>query len=181
MILEVNNTFGERRVYLLHGSIAGSPHTPESGPSELAAGKKHFTDAWSKDFHVSPFNSRKGSYSLKALNLFPDLESMRPVIDNTITQKSSKDHAKIVARVYSTGDCIDPTAIGIFSTARFVLAWWWVGLITFPRILKEAKKLYFKHKLHVWLRPEVLISSIGRLPNRTEEYATAEDHIHYTC
>ncbi|ORY08338.1 hypothetical protein BCR34DRAFT_589999 [Clohesyomyces aquaticus] len=173
MILEVNNTFGERRMYLLDGSSAGTPGTAESEPSEPIASKKHFRDLWSKDFHVSPFNSRKGSYSLKALDPFPFLGSMSestgPIIDNTITQKSSKDHAKIVARVFSTGEPLDPAALGILGTARFLLAWWWVGLVTFPRILKEAKNLYFKYGLHVWLRPEVLLSSVARLPSGAEE------------
>lgn len=178
MILEVNNTFGERRMYLLDGaSTASPPRTPESerisaseGPeSELPdAVNPRFTDIWMKDFHVSPFNSRKGSYALKALNPFPYVSYDAPTIDNTITLKSSKDHAKLVARLHSTGKALDPSELGLFGTFRFVLTWWWVGLVTFPRILREATKLFLKRRLHVWFRPEVLTSSVGRLPTVAE-------------
>jgi DUF1365 family protein len=172
MILEVNNTFGERRMYLLDGSSMPSPpSTPESEISGLPLPdgvKARFTDLWMKDFHVSPFNSRKGSYALKALNPFPYATYANPVIDNTITLKSSKDHAKLVARVNSTGKALDPDEMGIWGTARFVFSWGWVGFVTFPRILKEAYKIYFKRKLDVWFRPEVHYTSIGRSPSSSE-------------
>jgi hypothetical protein len=169
MILEVNNTFGERRLYVLHGS---SPiKSPTISSSELAVleksefAKKTFVDNWQKDFHVSPFSSRKGGYSLKALNPF---NSQSAKIDNTIALTSSKEHAKIVARVYSTGPSLDPANLGLLGTLRFVGGWFWVGLLTSPRILGEAYKLYFKRTLHIWIRPEVLPSSIGRAPTSTE-------------
>jgi DUF1365 family protein len=178
LILEVNNTFGERRMYLLDGSSPASPpQTPESQasskseepePDLLAGAKSKFTDVWMKDFHVSPFNSRKGSYALKALDPFPSVNHDNPMIDNTITLKSSKDHAKLVARLYSTGKALDPNELGFFGTLQFVLSWWWVGLVTSPRIIREAFKLYTKRKLHVFFRPEVLTSSLGRLPTSAE-------------
>lgn len=178
MVLEVNNTFGERRMYLLDGSSPCSPSYKSDSQQSSAdegseiesanASKSKFTDVWMKDFHVSPFNSRKGSYALKAQNPFPTVFHGDPRIDNTITLKSSKDHGKLVARLFSTGKSLDPGQLGFFGTAWFVLSWWWVGLVTFPRILREAGKLFFKRKLHVWFRPEVQTSSIGRLPTSAE-------------
>ncbi|KAL6707285.1 hypothetical protein ACN47E_004273 [Coniothyrium glycines] len=175
MILEVNNTFGERRMYLLDGSSPPSPpltpdlqatHVPDLAALDMA--KSKFTDVWMKDFHVSPFNSRKGSYALKALDPFPHATFEAPTIDNTITLKSSKDNAKVVARLFSTQKAIDPDSLGFAGALYFILSWWWVGLVTFPRIIREAIKLFFKRKLHVWYRPEVLTSSIGRLPTASE-------------
>jgi len=178
MILEVNNTFGERRMYLLDGSSPASP--PRTSDSEQTSGseehgsqipiraKSKFTDVWMKDFHVSPFNSRKGSYALKAQNPFPSVDYENPLIDNTITLKSSKDHGKLVARLFSTGKAIDPDQLGFFGTLRFIQSWWWVGFVTFPRIVREAGKIFFKRKLHVWFRPEVLTSSVGRAPTSAE-------------
>ncbi|KAH7412012.1 hypothetical protein DE146DRAFT_642002 [Phaeosphaeria sp. MPI-PUGE-AT-0046c] len=173
MILEVNNTFGERRMYLLDGSNVspGTPpvvdiHAPEM--NSITSGKSRFTDMWMKDFHVSPFNSRKGSYVLKAQNPFPNVAYDAPVIDNTITLISSKNHAKLVARLNSTGSAIDMESMDLLQTARFVASWWWVGLLTFPRIVKEAAQLFYKRSLHVWFRPEVAHTSIGRSPTSTE-------------
>lgn len=167
MILEVNNTFGERRIYLLDGSSSTSQRVSSSESKGKGAGleKKSFKYAWMKDFHVSPFNSRKGSYALKALDPF---NSAEPRIDNTITLKSSKDHAKLVARVHSTSAALDADSLGILETIRFVGSWWWVGLMTFPRILKEAARLFFKRQLNVFYRPEPLASNIGREPTGLE-------------
>lgn len=172
MILEVNNTFGERRMYLLDGSsMPTPPQTPDSeasGPELPSGAKSRFTDLWMKDFHVSPFNSRKGSYALKALNPFPNVTYDNPWIDNTITLKSSKDHAKLVARLNSTGKAFELDDLGLLGSLQFILSWWWVGFVTFPRIIREAFKIFFRRKLHVWFRPEVLHTSVGRIPTPTE-------------
>ncbi|QDS72229.1 hypothetical protein FKW77_005549 [Venturia effusa] len=163
MVLEVNNTFDERRMYLLRSALA-----EEVGGAEIQAGRtQKFTNTWAKDFHVSPFNSRKGFYSLAASDAFSAPNSP-PAFDNNIVMKSSKEHVKIIARVFSDGEPIDPNTVGLWSATRFLMRWGWVGFFTFPRILKEAFNLFFRRKLHVWLRPEVLPTSLGRLATSLE-------------
>ena len=152
MILEVNNTFDERRIYFMK-------------QEENINGDEKFANTWPKDFHVSPFNSRKGSYSLAATNPFASIDTH---IDNNITLKSSKDHSKIVARLFSTGAAIDPLALTASAKIQLILDWFWVGFLTFPRILKEAAKLFFQQKLHVWYRPEVVQTGVGRRPTWRE-------------
>jgi DUF1365 family protein len=167
MVLEVNNTFGERRLYLLK---AEEKATNESLPDGFEAPAKatKFTNAWVKDFHVSPFNSRKGTYSLTAADPVAALKSGSKVLDNTVVLNSSKAHAKLVARVYSDGDHMDPTTMSTSQVIRLLASWFWVGFLTFPRIIAQAYKLYFKRRLHVWFRPEVLASSIGRTHTSSE-------------
>ena len=156
MILEVNNTFDERRMYFLKDTTAADKDIVK------------FKTAWPKDFHVSPFNSRKGSYSLIAIDPLMRTTCGNEIIDNTITLKSSGDQAKLVARISSTGKNINPATLTSWARIGFVLSWWWVGFVTFPRIVKEAAKLFFRRKLHVWYRPEVLNSSIGRTATNGE-------------
>lgn len=185
MILEVNNTFDERRMYFLKATETESGASEDS--NKLAAEevdeddsqeqnsldqkvKGRFTKSWPKDFHVSPFNSRKGAYSLSANDpFFPHLSSRAgaAIVDNTITLNSSKQHPKLIARVFSSSDSIDPYKLEGWDTFKFIAAWWWVGLVTFPRIAREAAKLFFRRGLHVWYRPEVLKDSIGR--NETQD------------
>lgn len=143
MILEVNNTFGERRAYLLESSSASN--------EKLSA-------RWPKDFHVSPFNSRKGSYSLSAVDPFTNQAG----INNVITLMSSKGSPKLVASVASTATSMHPASMSEWQRMHFIYNWFWTGFLTFPRILKEAFKLFFYRRLHVWYRPEVLSTSIGR-------------------
>ncbi|RDA93695.1 hypothetical protein CP533_4893, partial [Ophiocordyceps camponoti-saundersi (nom. inval.)] len=156
MILEVNNTFGERRPYLVLRDFAAE----ESG-SRIEA-------SWPKDFHVSPFNSRKGTYSVLANDpLGAGMEGFRG-LDVTIRLRSNKGHAKIVARLFSDGECVDPFTMSAMQRLAFVGSWFWVGFVTFPRIVREAAALYFARGLHVWYRPEPLKESLGRLADGVE-------------
>lgn len=180
MVLEVNNTFDERHMYFLGADdvalgTAGMPlsNPPVNKEQPGSAETKPLRRAWPKNFHVSPFNSRKGAYSLVAHDpLAPMLEG-RGRIHNIISLSSSKNHAKLVARVFSEGDALDPSATSTWQKARFLLAWWWVGFVTFPRIVKEAVLLFFRRKLHVWYRPEPLKESLGRHADDTESHLEA--------
>lgn len=181
MILEVNNTFDERRMYFLKDTGTGVPDslsatnedksnerrtTDGSSALDPLVGEKRarskFVKSWAKDFHVSPFNSRKGSYSLMAEDPLSRLENSNKPVNITITLISSQSHAKLVARVFSTTNSIDPSSLTRWETFKFLASWWWVGFVTFPRIVNEAGKLFFKRKLPVFYRPEVLQASIGR-------------------
>lgn len=179
MILEVNNTFGERRLYLLKANPTNNdPGADVSGDademSESDGKQLLFTQVWEKDFHVSPFNSRKGSYSLRATDPLAAYEGTGQVrIDNTIVLRSSKEHPKIIARVYSDGTPHDPAQITSLEAASFIFRWCWVGFATFPRIIWEAFKLFFQRKLHVWYKPEVATSSIGRSYTNDEKLLEA--------
>ena len=170
LIVEVNNTFGERRIYFLersnNDSCAGE--NPEQNEIKEKQETGRLVEKWQKDFHVSPFNSRKGSYSIVAHDPFSKAP-LSPAISNTITLSSSKHHPKLVARIVSTSEAIDPAALSFTAKLKFVLAWWWVGLVTFPRILKEAAKLFWKRRLHVWFRPEILQGSLARKFTLEEE------------
>ena len=171
MILEVNNTFDERRMYFIKDTAVGildslSDANEEGSNNQSTINKSKasakFTNRWPKDFHVSPFNSRKGSYSLVADDPFSPNSSSNKPVDNTVTLSSSKSQAKIIARVFSTSHSIDPSSLTAWEKFQFLASWWWVGFVTFPRIVKEAGLLFFKRKLNVWYRPEVLKDSIGR-------------------
>lgn len=159
MILEVNNTFDERRMYLLKGK---AEVTQSSGDPTM------FTDTWAKDFHVSPFNSRKGTYSLKVIDPFARQGEGSQQVDNVITLMSTQDHVKLVARVFSTTEALSPTGLSRLSIAIFLFRYGWIGFLTSPRIVYEASRLFFQRNLHVWFRPEIVNTSIGRA-------ATAEE------
>jgi hypothetical protein len=167
MILEVNNTFDERRMYFLTADDAAAPTTT-------------FKHSWPKDFHVSPFNSRKGSYTLTAtdpLNNSPTqggtgMSTAGP-ISATITLHSSKTHhPKLVADLSPSGDPVDPYTMTTYQRVRFLAAWWHVGFLTYPRILAQAFVLFFCRGLRrVWFRPEPLpgTGTVCRRASSTEK------------
>jgi DUF1365 family protein len=141
MLLEVNNTFDERRLYLLRAQ------PEESRELDALRKTKTFQNVWEKDFHVSPFNSRKGSYPLKAADPFNSgLANVE--VDNAVTLLSSEHHAKLVARIFSIGEPLDPASFSSWDTVRFLAGSCWDGFVTFPRIARKAAK-FFKRGLLV--------------------------------
>lgn len=170
MIVEVNNTFDERRMYFLEADCGNQIQDADAllQNNVTPAASRSLRQTWPKDFHVSPFNSRKGSYSMAANDpLAPLLKGDGP-ISNTISLRSSKGHGKMVARLFSDGPAVDPSTIGPWQKTRFLASWWWVGFVTFPRIVKEAGVLFLRRNLHVWFRPEPLKESIGRKADAME-------------
>ncbi|KAH7395750.1 hypothetical protein BKA64DRAFT_68736 [Cadophora sp. MPI-SDFR-AT-0126] len=161
MILEVNNTYDERRPYIvLRDSSA------DTGTSTARA---RIEGSRVKDFYVSPFNFRKGDYSVLSSDpLEPGMDRFRG-IDVKITLNSSKGHPKLVARLISTGPAINPATLGAFSKLEFLAKWFWIGFATVPRIVKEAVLLLYQRKLHVKDKPEPLIGTLGRRPTSVEK------------
>lgn len=176
MILEVNNTFGERRMYFLTpnddagDAIEGASTRKGDGATkaEAKSPRSVIKQKWHKDFHVSPFNSRKGSYSLNATDPLGPYMQGSGLINNTINLVSSKGHGKLVANLVAAGNPLDPYQLSTLEKVKFLLSWWWVGFVTYPRIVKEAGMLFFRRKLHVWFRPEPLRENIGRLADSIE-------------
>jgi hypothetical protein len=121
-----------------------------------------------KDLHVSPFSSRKGGYSFVGYDpIFPSMSGCGP-LNHTICLTSSKNHAKLVARILSRGPLFDPATMTPWQNLVFLLSWYWVGFLTFPRSIRQAMTLYFERKLHIWIRPEPLKESIPRFATPTE-------------
>lgn len=141
MVAEVNNTFDERRMYFLPSSQGEieyeNPEQKPLGPTR----QRPFQYKWPKDMHVSPFSSRKGMYALSAKD--PSLPAPRSlaavtsgnIIDIKATLLSSKGSPKLVAHLWSSGKPLDPAAISYLQFFRFMLSWWWVGIMTCELLL----------------------------------------------
>ncbi|KAF1739142.1 hypothetical protein CRV24_001074 [Beauveria bassiana] len=183
MILEVNNTFDERRPYLVFRDFdQETKHIQSLDPRPSTDNTaSRFSASFEKDFHVSPFNSRKGSYSVLAKDpLGPGLATFRG-LDVTINLRSSKGHPKLVARLVHQTPVIDVAEMTALQKVFFIGRWFWIGFATFPRIVKEAAILFLRRSLHVWFRPEPLPQSLGRHATTTERRLEAVfcDYLRY--
>ncbi|KAI9722161.1 MAG: hypothetical protein M1828_004843 [Chrysothrix sp. TS-e1954] len=170
MIAEVNNTFDERRMYYLPYSMFGT--SAEEAASEVSENEKRlpqkFSHTFAKDFHVSPFSSRKGGYTLTAQDPLASMAPEGVVVANIVaTLRSSKGHGKLVARLLSTSKSLDPAMMSYIHRITFLLSWSVTGWITFPRIVLEAVKLAQRRGLSIWYRPEVNPTTVSR--NSTPE------------
>ncbi|KAF5715839.1 cyclopropane-fatty-acyl-phospholipid synthase [Fusarium mundagurra] len=170
IILEMSNIFGERHPYLVATELEKEEeHVHNMTHNGQGLQRAQIKTTWRKRFHVSPFNSRKGSYSIFAKDpLGPGMQGFRG-LDISITLSSSKDQPKLRANLLSEGKAIDPNRIGILGKVGFVLSWSGSVLAILPRFMMQSTILFFKHNLHFWYRPEPFKESIGRSANWIEK------------
>ena len=128
-VAEVNNTFGDRHLYILKDPVAND-----------AAYPVRYTHP--KEFHVSPFNDMSGRYRFSvadiraALDIHVDLEN---------------EAGEPVLQAWMKGQGVPLDRAGLKRTL------WKYPLDVFlvmPRIVWEAAKLYYRKKLKVHHRPE---------------------------
>lgn len=194
VILEVHNTFGERHVYVLEvgkgedekvpiGSVSRSEACSVSkgeliilsrcafSPLSIPSRSKH---RWTfpRSFHVSPFNSRDGYYTLSLLPpTFPPSASnptspIQPItLSISLLLLTPSKTPKLFARLSST-----PHTPPLLFTARNILVQTLLKfpvalLATTPRIMWNAGVLAFSKGLRVYGRPE----QVGRKLSPAED------------
>lgn len=136
---EVNNTFGEKHLYILD--------TPEP---DRQTEPYRFTRT--KVFHVSPFNNMSGEYRF---TFSEPGDSVR------ISIALHRDDNLVMTAVLSGKAKPLTTTALLESMLRFPLA----AALTMPRILFQAGRLYFQKKLPVYTKPvPVSPMTIRRLP-----------------
>lgn len=123
IVAEVNNTFGERHLYLLNGG--------DTFPLEC----QH-----DKQFHVSPFNNMEGHYTF---NFSAPGETLRIEI-NLIR------NGETILTAALWGEAKELNTATLWRT---LAAYPFTALQTMPRILWQATILYLKKKLPIFARP----------------------------
>ncbi|KAI8825949.1 uncharacterized protein EV422DRAFT_514791 [Fimicolochytrium jonesii] len=147
IVLEVNNTFSERHVYVcdhrnqMDTKVAGYP----------------LSYTLNRSFHVSPFNNRSGTYEAHFTDPLSEggkmdiLLNIKRYTDGSTTPSTTPaTHYPIwlTARVYGTSHPLTRTA-----AVSLLLSYPLTAFLTVPRILLEAAKLRFTHKLTVYQKP----------------------------
>ena len=126
VIAEVNNTFGERHLYVLHE------------PETLASGELTFRAQ--KCFHVSPFFDREGTYRFF---FSPPGEQMTVRI---ILEKEGK--TALVALLSGRHRELNGKQI-----ARTLMRYPFSVALTFPRISWQAARLWIQRRLPIYRKP----------------------------
>ena len=148
MVVEVNNTFGERHIYIPKKTSRDS----ESGENIIYSAQKAF--------HVSPFNNMEGEYEFS----FPPPKNIpENKIDIRIDLIRDNDKA------FSANLWGNPHELTSFNLLKMMLRHPIVPHLTKPRIFMEAARLYFSKHLKYHDKPEpVSPMTIKRIPKKKE-------------
>ena len=132
IVAEVNNTFGERHVYVLR--------TPAAEPAVAGApaGYAHYTH--DKEFFVSPFNDRRGAYAFACGPLGDTLDIRIDLV---------RDGATVI-RTTLTGRGVELTSRNL---AAALLRQPLSAAQSFPRILWQGARLLLQRRLPVHPKP----------------------------
>ncbi len=127
VLAQVRNTFGEMHLYLLSNAAA-----------ETVEGRLLFSNE--KQFHVSPFFSRDGSYEFQ-------LSEPNSCLDNQIHYHQAQQ-LTLIARIH--GQSVPLTTSSLLKT---LVKYPFSAGLTMPRIFWQAAKLYFQRRLPVYNKP----------------------------
>jgi DUF1365 family protein len=128
MVAEVNNTFGERHVYL--------PKQKQDQNKGIAV-SPYFT---TKAFHVSPFNDMAGEYEF----IFSPLHSDLDIHIRLLRGGSEVFHARLFGK---------PMPLTTANLTKLILRHPFVPHLTKPRIFMEAARLYFQKHMKYHPKP----------------------------
>lgn len=157
VVLEVNNTFGEKHVYVLNADSPKNP-PPRQGYS--------FAGTMEKMFHISSFNHRSGSYVIQVRDPLKNAEDMKVDVHMAVFDKEGKK--TMVARAYSNSKSFDILDGSSWLGWWIALTWGWNNFLALPETFFEAWRLYRK-KTAFYRRPEPMEKkSWARIPTRAE-------------
>ncbi|KAJ3375640.1 hypothetical protein GGF31_002843 [Allomyces arbusculus] len=177
VILEVNNTFGEKHVYVCSKDI-------NTVPVPVEASKRGYTHAYrvARSFHVSPFNARRGIYDVwtkcprtsgqydvyLTLAVPRDLEEQSTASPDAMVKAAVGDQEDALIprdamRMVLYADVRSLTSVPITSAQLLKTAATYpvTVFLTVPRVLREAWKLAFDKGLWVYDRPAPLANGAG--------------------
>ncbi|KAI8836286.1 hypothetical protein BJ741DRAFT_194173 [Chytriomyces cf. hyalinus JEL632] len=152
IILEVNNTFGERHLYVLDGS------------NRWESPKKGFHSSYEvqRSFFVSPFNNRSGVYETHISDMTGNktgvlliIKEYAPASNELLTPDSkieiephSKPSKHLIASVEGNGVPLTPATVLCLLYFHPLTIF-----LTMPRIMMEAWKIAYVKKLGVYQKP----------------------------
>ncbi|CAG8665632.1 7364_t:CDS:2 [Dentiscutata erythropus] len=173
LVLEVNNTFGEKHLYILD-------RDNEADKSIRLGFDMSFTIK--RAFHVSPFNDRKGIYKAfckdpksgyldMRLVMYTDPSHSDDVSSDNITYKSNTPIQRFRKKLVATASG-HSYSLNLISVIYAIMTYPLEIFLTMPRILKEAYKLHYYKNLGIYHRPIPVEGTVVKLdPNFIDRYA----------
>ncbi|KAI8805643.1 hypothetical protein BJ742DRAFT_855773 [Cladochytrium replicatum] len=168
VLLEVNNTFNERHVYLCD----------ESNRLEATRSGYGSSHKMNRSFHVSPFNNRTGDYeihvsspesgSVDVLIIVKDYKADLPGEENPENVLRIEKH--LMARVWA-----EKYPLTGWTMAYLVSAYPITAFLTVPRIMYEAWKLAYQKHLPIYQRPHPYSDVHGQAMTIRRKKMTAFD------
>ncbi|PYH93092.1 hypothetical protein BO71DRAFT_455824 [Aspergillus ellipticus CBS 707.79] len=188
LIMEANNSYGERNTTFFRVDAGNSENSipyhdkiTQMIPARTAnsmlqqvslitstSKAKMYKGKWTKDCFLSPFEKLEGYFTTTCSDpCNPHSETKGPLHSNT-TLYAPDGRPKIVSRLYSCGDSLDPLSASPSDLVRFIWRWGHIGALSKPRIIYEALRVRFRGKLTYLQKPEIRDTNVPRAETNSE-------------
>ncbi|KAJ5935166.1 hypothetical protein N7466_004713 [Penicillium verhagenii] len=189
MVMEVNNSFGERKAAFFRltagsaeANMKDSAGTIDTVPCQTANKSQsvRFLDSvskfkmykaeWDKDFFLSPFEKVEGYFTTTCSDPCNPMSGTKGPLHTNTTLYSPDGRPKIISRLYSWGEPLDPLRADPWQLMRFICRWGYIGALSKPRIIYEALRVRFRGNLTYLRKPEVKNPNIPREETDIERF-----------
>ncbi|KAJ5701170.1 hypothetical protein N7488_008718 [Penicillium malachiteum] len=181
MVMEVNNSFGERKAafFRLDAGSSGTNAEQTAGivdsvPFHTSGGLQHakfsasasqfkmYKGNWDKDFFLSPFEKVEGYFTTTCSDPCNPFSGTKGPLHSNTTLYAPDGRPKIISRLYSWGEPLDPLRATPWQLMRFICRWGYIGALSKQRIIYEALRVRFRGNLNYLRKPEVKSPNIPR-------------------
>ncbi|KAJ6104625.1 hypothetical protein N7523_010945 [Penicillium sp. IBT 18751x] len=187
MIMEINNSYGEKRNVFMHltaenplseakscqmiSTVSGrrcrGTQTFEFMSSAPTA--KYYRSSFDKDIFASPFERVEGSFNLRFVDPLDPSPAKGGPLHNNMTLISTCGKPKVTSRLFSCAPPLDPLLASSWEVAVFLIKWSFIIPISLGRIVVEALRIRFRGNMPYLNKPDVKPKSIPRNASRTEQ------------
>ncbi|PLN78664.1 hypothetical protein BDW42DRAFT_187212 [Aspergillus taichungensis] len=175
LILDVNNSFDERKSVFLRLDGGAATNEAQSvsqvsdarkllDPRFVSSCSKHkmYKARFDKDFFLSPFEKVEGQLSTACSDPCNAQSGTKGPLQTNITLYALDGRPKLIGRVFSCGDPVDPLTASPWRLIRFICGWGYIGALSKGRIIYEALRVRFRGNLTYHKKPEVKGENIPR-------------------
>ncbi|KAJ5297655.1 hypothetical protein N7508_007904 [Penicillium antarcticum] len=187
MVLEINNSFGEKKLVFFRFSPFGQEieqrEEPDNVDSAIATTNegpqsmnflqsrskfKTYKAKWDKDMFISPFEKVEGYLVTSCDDPCNSVSGNKGPFNTNSTLFSPDGKPKLISRVFSWGQPIDPLSDSAGKLIKFLAGWCFVGALTKFRILHQAFRVWSRGNLTYLQKPEVRKENISRIGTEVE-------------
>ncbi|OQD87492.1 hypothetical protein PENANT_c005G06023 [Penicillium antarcticum] len=174
MVLEINNSFGEKKLVFFRFSPFGQEieqrEEPDNVDSAIATTNegpqsmnflqsrskfKTYKAKWDKDMFISPFEKVEGYLVTSCDDPCNSVSGNKGPFNTNSTLFSPDGKPKLISRVFSWGQPIDPLSDSAGKLIKFLAGWCFVGALTKFRILHQAFRVWSRGNLTYLQKPEI--------------------------
>jgi DUF1365 family protein len=187
MVLEINNSFGEKKLVFFRFDPVGREIEQRDDTDQVDSVKattdersrsvdflhsrskfKSYKAKWDKDMFISPFEKVEGYLVTSCDDPCNRASGAKVPFSTNSTLFSPDGKPKLISRVVSSGQPVDPLSASAWELIRFLTGWCFVGALTKFRILHQAFRVWSRGNLTYLQKPEVRKDNISRVETEIE-------------